>query len=375
MNNQIVDIKSVHSPARRSRWLAVGEIWDGLAVVRFFKARFMVSALGLVLIVLPIAAFAVSLCIGRYGIPLDDLIRVFATKAGLMTYVYPDTLDTILFQIRLPRVIAAMLVGAALSIAGASYQGMFRNPMVSPDILGASAGAGFGAAVGILLSFPIWGVQISGFVFGLLAVGLTYLISTLVGRGSNTTLMMVLTGLVVSTMFQSLISLTKYVADPTSKLPAITFWLMGGLSTVTTSDVFLLIVPIVVGTIPLFLLRWQMNVLSFGDEEARTMGVNTQLLRTIIVICSTLATTAAVAVAGMVGWVGLVIPHIARMVAGPNYKSLLPVCLVIGGTYLLLVDDIARNLFNMEIPLGILTSSIGAPFFVYLLFKGRRGWN
>ncbi len=370
-----MDIEPTRAPARVPRGLAVAQAWaERTFAERPFKVSFAISTRGLALVLLPVAAFAVSLCLGRYGIPLDELLRVLATKAGLMTYAYPETLDTILFQIRLPRVIAALVVGAALSIAGASYQGMFRNPMVSPDILGASAGAGFGAAIGLLLSFPIWGVQVSGFAFGLVAVGLTYLISTVVGRGNNTTLMMVLTGMVVSTMFQSFISLTKYVADPTSKLPAITFWLMGGLSTVTMKDAIMLAVPVVAGSIPLYLLRWQMNVLSFGEDEARTMGVNTQLLRTVIVICSTLATAASVAVAGMVGWVGLVIPHIARMVVGPNYKALLPVCLVIGGTYLLLVDDIARNLFSMEIPLGILTSSIGAPFFVYLLVKGRRGW-
>jgi iron complex transport system permease protein len=252
---------------------------------------------------------------------------------------------------------------------------MFRNPMVSPDILGASAGAGFGAALGILLSFSIWGIQFASFLFGLLAVSLTYIISSLIGRGNNTVIIMVLTGMVVSTLFQSFISLTKYVADPYSKLPAITFWLMGGLSTVTVNDVLFLLIPVFIGIVPLYLLRWQMNVLSFGEEEARALGVNTQMLRFVIVICSTLITAASVAVSGMVGWVGLVIPHMARMMAGPNYKKLIPICMIIGGTFLLIVDDAARNLFSIEIPLGILTSCIGAPFFIYLLFRGKRGWN
>lgn len=329
----------------------------------------------LALALIPIFVFAISMTMGRYFIPISELFKIFASKLHLINHVYPDTLDTIIFQVRLPRIIAGLLVGAALSLAGASYQGMFRNPMVSPDILGASAGAGFGAAMGILFSFSIWGIQLTSFLFGLLAVCLTYAISSSIGRKNNTVLLMVLTGMVVSTLFQSFTSLTKYVADPYSKLPAITFWLMGSLSSVTMKDVKILVIPIAIGIIPLFLIRWKMNVLSFGEEEARAMGVNTNTLRIVIVICSTLITSAAVAVAGLVGWVGLVIPHMARMISGPNYKVLIPVCLAIGATFLVLVDDVARNLFSVEIPLGILTSCIGAPFFIYLLLKGKRGWN
>jgi iron complex transport system permease protein len=327
------------------------------------------------LLLVPVIVFLISLSVGRYSISLDTLLKVIAARLDLITYEHPTTLDTVVFEVRLPRVIASLLVGAALSIAGAVYQGMFRNPMVSPDILGASAGAGFGAALAILAGFSIWGVQTSSFAFGLLAVGLTYLISSAISRENNSTLVMVLTGMVVSTLFQALISLTKYVADPYSKLPAITFWLMGGLTTVANSDLWTLFIPIFIGMVPLFLIRWQMNVLSFGEEEAKAMGVNTKTLRVVIIICSTLMTAASVALAGLIGWVGLVIPHMARMITGPNYKKLLPVCLIVGSAYMAIVDDLARNLFAAEIPLGILTAIIGAPFFVYLLLKGRQGWN
>ncbi len=327
------------------------------------------------LLLIPITIFLISLSIGRYGIPLDTLVKVIAARIGIISFPHASTLDTVIFDLRFPRVIASLIIGAALSIAGAVYQGMFRNPMVSPDILGASAGAGFGAALGILASLTIWQIQVTSFVFGLLAVGLTYAISAAINRENSSTLVLVLTGMVVSTLFQSLISLTKYVADPLSKLPAITFWLMGGLSTVANPDLLQLIVPVFAGIVPLFLIRWQMNVLSFGEEEAQAMGVNTKMLRILIILCSTLITSASVALAGMIGWVGLVIPHMARLISGPNYKTLLPVCLIVGSAYMAIVDDLARNLFAVEIPLGILTAIIGAPFFVYLLLKGKPGWS
>ncbi len=334
-----------------------------------------INAKVLILVFLPIFAFAISMTMGRYSITLEELFKILASKVNLLTYSYPDTLDTIIFQIRFPRIIAALLVGGALSLAGASYQGMYRNPMVSPDILGASAGAGFGAALGILLSFSIWGIQLTSFLFGLLAVGITYAISNMIGKSNSMMLIMVLTGIVVSTMFQSLISLTKYVADPYSKLPAITFWLMGSLSSVTNSDVAILIIPVLIGVVPLYLIRWKLNVLTFGEEEAKSMGLNTQVILFVVVLCSTLMTSASVAISGLVGWVGLVIPHMARMISGPDYQELIPVCFVFGALFMLIVDDLARNLFSVEIPLSILTALIGAPFFIYLLIKGRRGWN
>ncbi|MGE4317623.1 MAG: FecCD family ABC transporter permease [Deferribacterales bacterium] len=334
------------------------------------------GALLLILFVLLLAALFFSIVIGRYGISMRNLTATF----------FPWLLDvndgqdaamlhTVVFSVRMPRLLAAVIIGGALSMSGAAYQGIFRNPMVSPDILGAAAGAGFGAAVGILLSFNYFWIQILSFVFGLVAVGVTYFISLRFGRSSNPTLVLVLTGIVVGTLFTSFISLTKYVADPYSKLPAITFWLMGSLSSVAMSDVAMLIFPVVLAGIPLMMLRWRLNVLSFGDEEARALGVDTSRLRLIIIICATMMTASSVSISGLVGWVGLVIPHLVRMITGPDHKAVLPVSVLIGGLYLLIVDNFARNAFAMEIPLGVLTSIIGAPFFIYLMMYGKKSWS
>lgn len=327
-----------------------------------------------VLVILSIIVFFTSFTLGRYAIPLDELANVFLSKIFGLQKSWPDTVETVLLNVRLPRVLAAMIIGAALSLSGATYQGLFKNPMVSPDILGASAGAGFGASIAILLSFNIIGIQISAFLFGMGAVMLTYIISTIIGRNNNAILVLVLTGMVVSTLFSSFISMTKYVADPNSKLPAITFWLMGGLSSINSRDVLILTITVLLGAVPLYLIRWKLNVLSFGEEEAKALGIDTFKIRIVVIFCATLMTAACVSLSGMIGWVGLIIPHFARMLVGPNYKILIPTSILIGSTYLLIVDDIARSLFSIEIPLGILTSLIGAPFFIFMLLKGKRGW-
>jgi iron complex transport system permease protein len=242
---------------------------------------------------------------------------------------------------------------------------------VSPDILGATAGAGFGAALAILFSWSLTMIQVSSFIFGLFAVFLTYFISS--KMKNNQILVLVLTGVLIGTLFSSFISLIKYIADPFDKLPAITFWLMGSLATVRTADIYIVIIPVLIGILPLYLLRWRLNVLSFGDEEAKAMGINTDAIRVVIIICSTLVTASAVCISGVIGWVGLVIPHLARAVVGPDYNKLLPASILLGSSYLLLVDTIARVVTYIEIPLGILTSLIGAPFFIYLLNKSRWG--
>lgn len=239
------------------------------------KKEFELPVLTLLAIVL-ILTFFISVYIGRYTITPGQLIMAVAGKIANVDYTLPDTADTILFKVRLPRIIAAILIGANLATAGAAYQGMFKNPMVSPDILGASHGAGFGAAVAILLSFGTAGIQMSSLLFGLGAVLLSYTISKIVGHGDNATLTMVLTGMVVSTMFAAFTSMTKYVADTDEKLPAITFWLMGSLASITRKDVLILLIPTVLGMIPLLFLRWKLNVLAFGDEEAQAMGVDTK---------------------------------------------------------------------------------------------------
>lgn len=326
----------------------------------------------LVLLVgLPLLATLLSLTLGRYGLSLATLWKVLAQQGSPQEQ---ELVWTLIWQVRLPRILAALLVGGALAMSGATYQGLFKNPMVSPDILGASAGAGFGAALAILNGWGFIGIQVSAFAGGLLAVGATYFISVLMGHGKSSILLLVLTGMVISTLFAAFISMTKYVADPYSKLPAITFWLMGGLSSIGMQDVQMLIWPLLMGGGVLWTLRWRLDVLSFGEEEARAMGVETGRLRLIFIVAATLMTAASVAVCGMVGWIGLIIPHLARLVVGPNHGLLLPASLLMGSTFLLLVDNIARCLFSLEIPLGILTAIVGAPCFLYLLLRGGRSW-
>lgn len=326
------------------------------------------------LIVLLLSALLISFTIGRYGLSLSDIMHLFYCKLVGTAPNTPEMVESVLFKVRIPRVVAAILVGGALAVSGAAYQGLFKNPMVSPDILGASAGAGFGAAIGILYSFGAVGIQANAFIFGIAAVMLAYFISSVVSRGKDAILILVLTGIVVSALFSSFITLIKYVADTDAKLPEITYWLMGGLSATNINDVKMIILPLLIGMLPLVLLRWRLNVMVFGEEEARSMGIETAQMRLIVITAATLLTAASVAVAGIVGWVGLVIPHLARMIAGPNYKTLVPASFLLGGIFLLIVDNVARCLFTMEIPLGILTSIIGAPFFIYLLMKRKKGW-
>jgi len=327
-----------------------------------------------VLVLLVLGLVLVSLSMGRFAIPLGDLVQILTGHPLDPGYSPPAVLETVVFNVRIPRILAALFVGLALAVAGTAYQALFRNPMVSPDILGASSGAGFGAALAILLSFPAGWISLSSFLFGLAAVGLTWSLGSLVARGNNATLVLVLTGMVVASLFAAFISMTKFVADPYNKLPAITFWLMGGLSSIGYGDLVLSVVPLVLGLVPLVAVRWRLNVLTFGEEEALALGVNTKSLRLVVIVCSTLLTSAAVSMAGMVGWVGLVVPHLARMLVGPDCRVLLPASLLLGAGFLLGVDDIARCAFAMEIPLGILTALAGAPFFLFLLARGRKGW-
>ena len=334
-------------------------------------SRTAAARTGLPLIALGLALAAIagwSLMLGRYDVPLSTWWRVLFAPEGT------GVAGIVLLQVRLPRILAGMLIGAGLSTSGAAYQGLFRNPMVSPDILGASAGAGFGAAAGILLGFGILGIQCLSFAFGLAAVLLTCAAAARLKRAGDPILTLVLVGILVGSIFTALVSLTKYVADPYSKLPAITFWLMGSLAAIHVRDVEFAVGPMLLGLAPLILLRWNLNVLAFGEEEARALGADTGKLRWIIILCATLLTASAVSVAGMVGWIGLVIPHLARMIVGPDYRVLLPASLLLGSAYMLLADDLARSVYATEIPLGIVTSLVGAPFFLYLLMRSQRGW-
>ena len=273
-----------------------------------------------------------------------------------------------MLNVRLPRILSAALIGAALSIAGVSYQGMFRNPMVSPDLLGASTGAGFGAALALFLSLSYFGVTLSAFCFGLAAVLLAYLISR--KSRMDSTLSMVLAGMMISSLFTSGTSLIKLVADTENQLPAITYWLMGSLTSILGRDVRFAALPILLGLVPLLLLRWRINLLTLSEAEARSMGVDTRRLRLVVIFCATLMTAASVAISGMIGWVGLVIPHFCRILFGYDYRKLLPSCALLGAAFLILVDTIARTITTAEIPLGILTSFVGAPVFLYLILSG-----
>jgi iron complex transport system permease protein len=266
------------------------------------------------------------------------------------------------------------MVGAALAAAGAAYQALFRNPLVSPDILGVSAGSAFGAALGIVLSLDLWWIQCLAFASALSAVATVYLFARAM-RGHDPVLMLILAGVVVGALFGSLLSLLKYLADPYDQLPAITFWLLGSLAAIDGGDVATTLPIVILGLVPLWLLRWRLDLLSLGDDEAKALGVNVARLRPAVIGAATLTTAAVVSISGIVGWVGLLIPHGARFLVGPNFSRLLPVSMLLGGAFLLLVDTLARVAARIEIPLGVLTAFIGTPFFIWLLATARRSWQ
>ena len=332
-----------------------------------YARRFLILVLAFLLV------FFVSFMLGQYPIAPVTLIKILLSRVFEITQTWEGAAETVVFQVRLPRIIGGALIGAALSTAGASYQGVFQNPMVSPDILGASSGAGFGAALGILLSVGYLGISLMSFVFGLGAVLLAYFISRR-GRG-NAVLSMVLAGIMISTLANSATSFVKLVADTDSVLPAITYWLMGSLASLKQKDVWFLLIPCALGLIPLLLLRWRINLLTTGDEEAASMGINVKRLRGAVILCSTLLAAASVAVSGLIGWVGLVIPHFSRMAFGHDYRRVIPASMLMGAAFLPFVDNFARLLTTSEIPIGILTSFVGAPMFVYLILKGGGSSN
>ena len=326
-----------------------------------YKTRFIL------LTVIFAAAFFLSCVLGRYSISPGQFFGAILSRFVDIPQTWPSAVETVLFEIRLPRVVMGVFVGASLSLAGLSYQGMFRNPMVSPDILGASAGAGFGAALAILMGFGYFAICTNSFLFGILAVALAY-ISSRLARGDEI-LGMILSGIIISSLFSAGTSFIKLVADTQEQLPEITYWLMGSLTSVKKQNLYVLI-PIVISAAVLFMLRWRMNLLTIDEESADTMGINLKALRFAVVICATLLTSSCVAVTGMIGWVGLVIPHFCRMLFGYDYKRLVPASLLFGGAFMVIVDDIARLPSTREIPIGILTSFVGAPLLFYLLVTG-----
>jgi len=321
-----------------------------------------------------IAGLLLAFTVGRYPVSLGDLLTVLLAKVTGQTADVPTAVQSVVLQVRGPRVLAAALVGAALAVAGTAFQGLFRNPLVSPDILGASSGAALGAVTGIFFSLGVLAIQAFAFVGGLVAVAAVYVIGSAV-RARDPILVLVLTGVVVGALLGAGVGLVKYLADPYNQLPAMTFWLLGSLAAANVSDLLPLFGPVAFGTAVLIALRWRMNVMSMPEEEARSLGVPTGPLRVAIVAAATLTTSASVATAGIIGWVGLVVPHLARSLVGPDFARLLPTAAILGGGYLLVIDTLARTAAEVEIPLGILTAVVGTPFFIWLLASMQRTWS
>ena len=325
--------------------------------------------------ILLIVVAILSLLWGQYPISFETLIGYLQFKvlggSGNETYTL---LDNIILQIRLPRVLLAILIGSALATSGAAFQAMFVNPLVSPGILGVLAGASFGAAMGMLISEQWYVVQILAFAFGFVAVGIAIMIGTMV-TNSRSTVMLVLGGVISSALFTSLLSVVKYLADPYSTLPAIVYWLMGSLTMADLHGVLIVAIPMLASVIGMILLGKYFDLMSLGDEEAKALGINVTMVRLGAIILATLASSLSVVMAGMIGWVGLIIPHIIRMAIGPSHRLLMPLSAIVGAAFLLLADTISRLAFSVEVPIGILTSLIGIPVFIIVLKNARAAWN
>jgi len=320
-----------------------------------------------------IAGLLLAFTVGRYPVSLGDLLHLVVAKLTGRTPDVPAAVQNVIWLVRGPRVLAAALVGAALSVAGTAFQGLFRNPLVSPDLLGASSGAALGAVLGIYFSLGVLEIEALAFAGGLVAVAAVYLIGSAMSP-RDPVLVLVLTGVVIGALLGAGVGLLKYMADPYNQLPAMTFWLLGSLAATNVTDLVPLFGPVALGTLVLLALRWRMNVMALPDEEARALGVPTGALRIAIVVAATLVTSASVATAGVIGWVGLVVPHIARTLVGPDFARLIPAAALLGGGFLLLIDTLARTMTATEIPLGILTALVGTPFFIWLLASVSKTW-
>lgn len=330
------------------------------------RALIVNVVLGIILV----ASVCASLVLGRFPIEPVQAFQIIVNQIIPLDQTWTEQQSILFFNVRFPRILLALLVGCCLAAAGAAYQGTFQNPLVSPDILGASQGAAFGAAVAILAGFSTWGVSVSAFCFALFTVFLVLLISTR-ARG-NHMMVVVLAGVMVSSLFQAGVSYAKLVADPTDELAEITYWLMGSVTGATLEKIANVFPIMLIGCAILFAMRWKINILTMGDDEAATMGVNARRIRIVIIIAATLITAASVCVTGMIGWVGLVIPHLCRMLVGADYRKLIPASMLMGASFLLIVDDIARLATTAEIPIGILTAFVGAPFFLFLITRKKR---
>lgn len=330
------------------------------------KSAVIITILSVTLIIL----FLLSFILGRYDVPVSDVAKILLGRIFPIEKNWDSNMEIAVINVRLPRIFLACLVGACLSLSGTAYQSVFQNPMASPDILGASSGACFGAALAMLLGLSKAGITTLAFVCSLITVALVFILGS--SLRSSPVVDILLSGIVVGSLFSAGTSYIKLVADPSNQLPAITYWLIGSLSGARMKDVMFVLIPMTIGAVPLFALRWRINILTLGDDEADAIGINSGRLRLVTVICATLLVAAAVSVSGMIGWIGLTVPHLSRRLAGNNCKYLLPVSAIFGAVFLLLVDNISRNLLTVEIPIGILTAFIGAPFFIYLMIRSNR---
>ncbi|MBR4039178.1 MAG: iron ABC transporter permease [Clostridia bacterium] len=327
------------------------------------RAALSMAMLGALLAVL----FVFSFVLGRYDMSPLEVIRILLSRLIPMQETWSRSMEAVIMNVRLPRIALACMVGACLSLAGAAYQSVFQNPMAAPDILGASSGACFGAALAILLGLARGGVTVFAFAASMLTIALVYLVSARTKGARSVSIL--LSGVMISSLFSAGASYIKLVADPSDQLPEITYWMMGSLSGARLGDVTFALIPMALGALPLLLLRWRINLLTLSEEEATALGANTGRLRLIVVLSATLLTAGSVSVSGMIGWVGLVIPHLSRRLVGNNCRHLLPASMLMGAVFLLLVDNVSRNLLATEIPIGILTALIGAPFFIYLMTR------
>lgn len=322
------------------------------------------------------AMMLLALYLGKYRVPAADLLGFAGWKLFNLPGLSAENkvlLENIILNIRLPRILAAAMIGASLSVSGAAFQALFINPLVSPGLLGVLAGASFGAAFGMVLSKSWAMVQLSTLLFGFIAVGVAIGIAKV--YRINSVIMLVLGGIISGAFFTALLSIVKYAADPYNQLPAIVYWLMGNLSAVDFKTMLIMSLPASIGIGVIILHARQLNVMSMGDEEAKSLGINIRRVRLIVIFFATLISALTVMVGGMIGWVGLIIPHICRMIVGPNNEILLPATALMGALYLILVDTLSRLLFSFEIPIGILTSLIGIPFFALVLGNAHRGWR
>lgn len=325
----------------------------------------------IILGILPFLAALICLGIGRYSMSVSETVTTLFSK---FTNVKVDnTAYTVIFNVRLPRIILAAVVGAGLSCAGAAFQGLFSNPLATPDTLGVASGASFGAVLAMLVGGNMIGIQGMALIFGLISCLITFLIGRSSRRGSI--VMIVLAGLVVSSVFEALVSLMKYVADPQDELPVITYWLMGSMSRANYKNLVMGIPFIVIGIIIIFALRWRLNILSFNEDEARSLGVNVKILRAAFILASSMITASCVSMCGQVGWVGLLVPHISRMMRGNNNCKVIPVSISLGAFFMIVMDTFARSATASEIPISILTAIIGAPVFIVLLKKTGGSWT